>query len=168
VRKQQAAPKLRDYENGLELRNTPVPPVTVRQQVDRFLLGRTYLYRKLYSRLRIRNLQLWSKLKRGSVDAPADPYAITKQLITAIWELAEVHDATLILVSIPSRYMSDNRKAVLRDVSQALGMPYLSLEPYFERSTEPVTFPRDLHWNPQGHRLAAAAIAEFLRAQRLL
>ena len=155
-------------DNGLELQNTPVPPATVWQHVDRFLLGRTYLYRKLYSPLKIRYLQLRSGLKPGSVDDPTDPYTITRQLITVMWELAEANDATLALVSVPSRYMSDDRKAVLHDVSQTLKMPYLSLEPYFERATEPVTFPRDLHWNPQGHRLAAAAIAEFLRAQHLL
>jgi hypothetical protein len=38
----------------------------------------------------------------------------------------------------------------------------------YDRDHRPLFFPVDRHMNPQGNRLAAAAISEYLRSQTLL
>jgi hypothetical protein len=38
----------------------------------------------------------------------------------------------------------------------------------YDRGHRPLFFPSDRHMNPQGNRLAAAAVYEYLRSQTLL
>lgn len=153
----------------LELHNTPVPKATLKQKVDRFLLGRTYFYGKVYGRwgrpiLRKvdRKIRGTDKRKRKESD---NGYMLTTFLIKALHELSSEHDAHFVLVSIP---MNEDKKAKLREVSKALNIPYLALDEHFAALKSPVTFPHDGHWNSYGHAAAAEAIGHLLESQSIL
>jgi lysophospholipase L1-like esterase len=54
----------------------------------------------------------------------------------------------------------------LAALCDALGVPFLDLNPVFRSDPAPLSlfFPSNGHWNPRGHALAAEAVAERLRA----
>jgi hypothetical protein len=52
-------------------------------------------------------------------------------------------------------------------ITEEYEIPYLAVDPQFESTASPVTFPHDAHWNAKGHKLAADAIETFLREVRI-
>jgi hypothetical protein len=91
------------------------------------------------------------------------------------------YDATLFDPSVPNlwRQVGFEMRAAwlggeseeqrrLRAWAARESVPFLDLTPVFreEGRRRPLTFPRDEHWNAQGHAVAAAAIAEWLRTAR--
>jgi hypothetical protein len=103
--------------------------------------------------------------------------------------LASVSDRIVLLVFVPTKYRvygplsrgrgeplpASTSSAFMQQLAQDLSIPYLDLtRPLVEASEELLeqgryTFWRDdTHWNPDGIRTAADAIAERLRAERLV
>ena len=95
-------------------------------------------------------------------DIAPSMHDITERLITAIDELSEKGGARLLLVSVP---MGAEKRKRLQDIAAEKGIPYLQLDEHFQSQGSPVTFPHDVHWNVNGHAVAANAIDDFLAGQ---
>jgi lysophospholipase L1-like esterase len=154
-------------EHGkLKLENVPVPKTTIRQRIQRFLLGRTYLgtglYRGMNSLFQRSNNPIVSdrtdKRDRDSEDKQRI-YDVTHYLITGMNELSKKNGAIFVLVSIP---MDGEKRTFLQKIAATEKIPYLPLDAYFESTVARVTFPHDGHWNAKGHEIAANAIDAFL------
>jgi hypothetical protein len=156
----------------LHLHNTPVPRSTAKQELQRFLLGRTYLGKIIYNRSgRLRQAISGSSAAAGQEFVTGDKREIlaasrdlTGGLIKSMKALLDGHGCRLLVVSVP---MGENEKEFLRGLSQESDIPYLALDAFFETTGTEVIFPHDGHWNAAGHRRAAAAIGRFLRDQKI-
>lgn len=124
---------------------------------------------------------------------PNDPeiqrgWQITENAILEAKQLADRHDATLVVIFVPSREnaywpviegsLPDFDIQQLTDVEDKLAgicelndVGYLNLVPGFRQQAEArqmLYFPLDGHWNPAGHSLAAEIIYGYLVAEGLL
>jgi hypothetical protein len=160
-------------ESGsLALRNTPVPPATCRQWLDRFLHGRTYLGPRLDYGYQALKTRITSVLD-GEAPAPREPNReggptrnnVTYRLMAAMNDVCKAAGARFILVSIP---MGVEDRAMMRQMAERESIPYLQLDEFFESEGVRAVFPHDAHWNARGHAIAAAAIEGFLTGQGLL
>ena len=156
---------------NLKLQNMPVPKATIRQRLDRFFLGRTYLGPRLYFTLRRLKSLVNSMIKSRRVATreknsvgEQTMYDVTHHLITAMNELSRKAGSQFVLVSIP---MNVEKRTWLQKIAEKGSIPYLQLDEYFESKGASVKFPHDGHWNADGHAIAANAIDEFLRELRL-
>jgi lysophospholipase L1-like esterase len=119
---------------------------------------------------------------------------ITDALVERIRDRTTAMGVPLVIVSIPSWRMLDsdywNKDAnkhrldtgrshpdspiwQIREISEQLGLPYLSLKPAFQPHVTAdglytYFIPDDLHWTPAGHEVAATAVSDFLRERHLL
>ena len=163
-------------DGDLELRNSPVPRTSVRQRLELFIHGRTYLISRIYrlfSRVERGVLRRAARARRwleGREDGPRDPgrstrYLLAQRLLEVLDEQCRAIDATFVLVSVPATSESMNPLEVF---SERRGVPYLALDAAFSRVEEKTTFPHDGHWNARGHAVAARAIEGFLSAANLL
>ena len=151
-------------ENGaLQLRNVPVPGANMTQRLIRVLRGRMYL---AYLGPRVYGLVVdGERQETGRMEGdPPRGYEVTYHLIEAVNALCADHDSRLVLVSVP---MKAESRAWLREAAARENIPYLPLDDYFESNKGPTTFPQDLHWNANGHAIAAEAIDAFLRDRGL-
>ncbi len=150
-------------EGNLVLTNRPVPPLSLRQRAGKLVVGRTYFLAQLY---RATRHLCRSATARGEgavigYDA-AEARDITARLLAEMRETARQAGARFFVVGTP---MDSEHAAWLRNVLDALGVPFLHLE----RSLFPpeTYIPRDPHWNAEGHARAAEAIDRFLTEQGL-
>jgi len=156
-----------DIERGeLKLQNVPVPQATIRQQLDRFFLGRTYLGPRLYAgkAALLRHFRSSGNRKtengaKGIGDGQR-MHDVTYHLIKDMNALCKKNGAVFALVSVP---MNAESKAFLQGIAEEEKIPYLPLDAHFESAVTSVTFPHDRHWNATGHGIAANAIGAFLR-----
>ncbi|UCE07651.1 MAG: SGNH/GDSL hydrolase family protein [bacterium] len=156
----------------LKLQNVPVPTTTTKQQLDRILLGRTYLGSKFYAALRSRLSSVVNLGTRNSKTGNSDKYSgseqkkydVTYHLITAMIESSRKNGTQFVLVSIP---MGVEERTFLQNIALKENIPYLQLDKYFESKEATVMFPHDSHWNANGHEVAANAIDAFLGQQGL-
>lgn len=158
-------------EQGLHLRNVPVPKASVRQKLDRFFLGRTYLFARLYraatlasaSAVRIvrhRQAERGESAKvKGRDLAQPDSYLVTLEIIKSMNDLSRKNGARFVLVSAPMR---EKERVALHGLSTKENIAYLPLDSYFASSREKLSFPHDHHWNSTGHETAARAIEHLL------
>jgi len=140
-------------------------------RLDRFLRRNSALYA-----LGGRVLQ---KLGRGApTSAPAeqqaDEWRTEQALLSRLAEECRAAGAALALVIVPGKGPRGEPIPApgaerLTAVAGQTGIPILDLQPALHEAyaAEPVSFPRDEHWTPAGHRTAALAIAKFLRTHRL-
>jgi hypothetical protein len=124
------------------------------------------------------------------VTDPTDPevqrgWELTEAALQEATELAQRHNATLVVIFIPSREhvywpfikdiltevtvaQLDETESRLASICSQLGIPYLNLLPGFRTYSSKgkmLYFPSDGHWNSDGHKLAASIIFNFLVEQ---
>jgi len=139
-------------EGGLELRNVPVPTSTIKQRLERFVYGRTWLYSKLYALLAAEdpNPYRWAPGK----------FVVTVEILKRMDALCREKGARFTVVSVPM--VDPKRREFLEKVCKAHGILHLALDHDFSRVRERTTFPSDRHWSRIGHRHAAKFIERFL------
>jgi len=156
--------------NNLQLQNTPVPKATLKQRIDRTLLGRTYLGKGIYFTIRkiSRFISVSSRDKTRSdtrqTSGQEIQYEMTFHLLKAIDTLCREHNTRFIIVNIP---MDAEKRLFLQELSDKEHIPHLSLQSTFEKTGSEVTFPHDPHWNARGHAVAAGVIEDFLYELKL-
>jgi len=161
-------------DGALALRQVPVPPGTLPQQLDRWLHFRTYLLYRLYH---ARKFVAAAREERArEAEAPPPPGArpavvnkydvdatLTLKLLERIDERVRESGARFLLVSVP---ISDPPLGRLREGLRALGIAHLGLDAAFRRQRD-IRFPGDPHWTPHGHAIAADAVEAFVEQQGL-
>lgn len=152
----------------LRLENTPVPKSTLKQKIDRFFFGRTYVLGRAY----YYGLVAWDKTEglftaghrvsggRDRMRQRRGRYKVTDRLISAMGEIVGKNDAEFVVVSVP---MDEEERVFLEELCLREGIPYLPLDTFFSETEIELTLPHDRHWNPAGHEVAAVAIDRFLR-----
>jgi GDSL-like Lipase/Acylhydrolase len=176
----------------LELTQMPVPHGTLEQRFDRWLHYHTYLLYRVYHPLEYLEAAQEERAHQAAAEAarerragrrrdPAErarrraerlaapnkydvDLSLTLALLGRIDAVVREHGARFLLVSVP---MSDPPRSRLAAGVQALGIPYLPLDPAF-RGQRDIRFEHDAHWTPHGHEIAARAIEDFLEAQGVL
>jgi lysophospholipase L1-like esterase len=115
-------------------------------------------------------------------------WVLTEAALREVNELAQSHNATLVVFFIPSRehvywpYIDeilpdvsveqlDDAEARLAAICQVNEIAYLNLLPGFRsiaNEKKMLYFPSDGHWNKAGHELAAKLVYNFLLDQKLM
>jgi hypothetical protein len=157
-------------ESGsLRLQNVPVPESTLKQRLDRYFYGKTYILGRVYhyclvTHREIAGLFSWADEGNGAKEDSGlrGEFAVTCHLVKAMNDLCRQSNADFMIASVP---MDEGRRAFLQDLCLNENIPYLSLDESFSEAEDRVTFPHDGHWNPTGHYLAAETIERFLRDQ---
>jgi len=146
----------------LKLQNVPIPKSTIKQRLDRFFLGRTFLGPRLYSPVE-RVCSLASRrvaTRETNAAGEQTMYDVTHHLITAMNDVSRKEGAQFVLVSIPT---NEGKRTWLQQVAKMESIPYLPLDKYFDSTGADVSFPHNAHWTARGHAIAASAIDAFLR-----
>ena len=146
-------------EGQLELKNTPVPTPALRQRIDRFLLGKTYLYARLYARVvrPARSTKVWQ----------TNDLELTWALLRAMNHLCRDSGAVLTVISAPMK-RAPAVPQLMRQTCSREQIPFLALDHAFSDQSSATTLPHDHHWNPLGHKVAAEAMEAFLEQEGLL
>jgi len=126
---------------------------------------RSHLLHDMYYRLR----GLWGS---GEAPSPADEapdLQLTSALLKEINREVQSRGAELLVVFVPSKAdiceLTDAmpyQRAIAR-LCREHGIGFFDLAPAFHDTWLRTYYRLDMHWNPRGHRVAAAAIAEHLR-----
>jgi hypothetical protein len=102
-------------------------------------------------------------------DRKARGWEISEDLIRQMREFCESRNVRLLVVGIPTmeRVMEDDRAAAqILAAAESAGAPVLALLDPFRASTstfrETLYYPKDRHWTPAGHDLAAEYVAAAL------
>jgi hypothetical protein len=129
-------------------------------------------------------LEILMKERRAARLAARGPDAVaarvTRHYLSRFQDVCRERDARFLVVEIPDRALYGEGaidEATLRHgrathetllaLTRVLGIETLDLLPVFEDARReqpdvPLTFPRDAHWNANGHRLVATALADQL------
>lgn len=89
-------------------------------------------------------------------------FSYTLLLLKEFKGLCEANGAKPMLILIEG---DERQNEYLYQQASALGIPTLDLLPYFKKAAEdniPYHFQRDKHWNPQGHKICAWALYDFI------
>jgi hypothetical protein len=152
--------------DAIELRNSPVPTASSRQKIEQYLMGKTYLWRRIYLAGAIASNRLKAVMNRSRPGEDSKriekQYKVMSQLIQAINGACRQAQSRLLVVSCP---LDEEKRCRLLTVCAAEEIPYLPLDAALAQSRQAITFPHDPHWNATGHRIAADAIDAFLRQQ---
>ncbi len=161
-------PKFIIEDGALQLTNVPVPEATLAQHLQRFVIGRTYLYGYLF-RTVIMPISLGRQAasiqrdrERGLLTKPnISANEMTGALIAAIKQLCVEKGIPFVLVSVPG---ADRYREFLTQFSDSNAIDYLALDQSFSSVDESeYIIPQDRHWNAYGHALAADAIDDYLQ-----
>ena len=150
----------------IRLKNQPVPRPTLKQRLDRFFVGKTYLLSRLYKQTLRRPLE-WGqpddRVDRGSYGSIEYKELMAERLLDEMHARCRALEARFVLVSGP---MLPVARELLQAWSQRTGVPYLALDASMAAASPmlPLEFPHDPHWSPAGHAVVAGAIEEFLRS----
>lgn len=163
----------------LMLQNTPVPSSSIKQRVERFCWGRSYLMQPLYTQF-FNHYDFFFHLKQNLITClrsdksqkamPSNaPYTdggfpLIRQLLRAMNELCKKNQARLIVVSAP---MEPQVQAFFSKLASDETITYLALDPFFADVGPKAYFPHDLHWNLIGNQVAAKAIDGFLGDRKI-
>ncbi|MCE9613098.1 MAG: SGNH/GDSL hydrolase family protein [Lentisphaerae bacterium] len=145
-------------DEDLILRQVPVPPPTRAMRLERFLLGHTYVWGRLYARL---------GLAHGNDGGLGDFHytgRLTFREIKEIIATTRTAGATPVLVTTPLPPVVDD---LFRRFAADFNVPCVPLSQAFARTAGPLEFAHDPHWNPAGHQVAADAIDATLAAARV-
>jgi hypothetical protein len=150
-------------EGRLELTNVPVPAQKWRQRMEIFILGKTYLFQKMYLGARVFAGKIAARGKPISDDgAKQNRLRITARLVQALDELCREKGAKLVIAS----YAFDaGQIECVKSVCASQAIPFLPLDPALKAARQSFTFPSNPHWNATGHRITADALDAFLRQQ---
>lgn len=158
-----------------------VPKPSMIQRLGKSILGRTYLYARIYRGV----IKPLSKRNAGDArtttanptldfasprpDAETDTHEpgqsttkasrLFRYLLQEFASSVSADGRRFIVVSVPASPLAET---FFKTVTSELAIDYLSLAPYFSKTNEATSFPHDRHWNAAGHKLAAAALADFL------
>lgn len=146
-------------DDGLELRNTPVPESTFKQRCNRFFYGRTYVLGRIYAAVGALTRELRRPNWSGGGTATDDGGEITAAILAAMSDDCRHAGARLVIASVPGSALLPER---LGAIAETIGAPYLPLDAAFGDAE--VTFEHDGHWTSQGHEIAAGAIESFLES----
>jgi hypothetical protein len=155
-------------EDRVMLKNHPVPGPTLKQRLDRFFIGKTYLLSRLYrptlGRLAWRHPG--DRVDRGSYGSVEYKELMARRLLGEIHDRCREMEARFLLVSGP---LLPRGRETLEDWSRRAGVQHLALDTHLAAAARElsVEFPHDRHWNPAGHAVVAGAIEEFLRSIRV-
>jgi hypothetical protein len=162
-----------DLENSnLILRNCPVRQKNIKQRIQCFLYGRTYLggsiqkVRQIYRNYLIRKNR--DKLFLSDSDLKSSNqymFQVTKSLIFAINQFCIVNNIKFVLISTP---MDDVYRSFLENNSISMNILFLGLDKYFSSNEKEMHFKHDGHWNRLGNRMAAEAIDDFFKNKGIL
>lgn len=107
-------------------------------------------------------------------DPSREEWRLTRALLVQFAREVEAQGSRFLLVLIPvapfvrSIEASDRPHAMIRALAAEEAIPVLDLLPTLREasrgSARPLYYPRDAHWTPEGHRVAAQSIAERLRS----
>jgi hypothetical protein len=150
-------------EGRLELTNVPVPTQNWRQRLEIVILGKTYLFQKMYLGGRTFLAQIaarWAPNSEGGFRQRQ--LQITPRLLQALNELCRDKQSTLVIASFG---LDPEQTDCVKAVCASQTIPLLLLDPALTAGRESITFPNNPHWNATGHRLAADALDAFLRQQ---
>lgn len=97
-------------------------------------------------------------------------WRITLNALDKIKELCIQSNAQMVLVVIPGEGTADFNEPheVISDFAKDISIPLIELKQEFLNHPKNVKFPKDEHWNYEGHRLAAEIIDKELRQKMLL
>ncbi len=155
-------------DDRLELRNSPVPPASLRQRAEQWLIGHTYLWRRLYfaGTIAVCRMQSAMGIARNTSKSGAihEQKKIMSCLISSLQGLCAQSGAQLIVVSCP---MHEELRDCLQQACLAETVSYHALDAALSESPEPTVFPHDPHWNRTGHRVVADALDAFFRQQKI-
>lgn len=165
----------------LVLHNVPVPPPQalrtgqfpslIEQGPFEKLLMQSAIYRKLKRPL----LKLGSNL--GWIDPSlTDDWTIGQAILSELFREIREAGAKPVFVIVPSETWANEkrvdtlRKSMLR-LGKREGVDTIDLTPPFHEATQKSSlseyyFEQDRHWTPEGHRLAAELILDYLEKQR--
>lgn len=151
----------------------PVPEVRAMKDIKLWLSTHSVLYillqREVYAPL-LAALRADVSSVQGSEPSALPP--VHTDAIRGFAALAKEKNAQLIVVLIPSKedvreggaYSNARMKAFLEQER----ITYLDLLPVMQKNEalpdHPLYWEHDGHWNPQGNRIAGAALAEYLRS----
>jgi hypothetical protein len=118
----------------------------------------------------------------------SDGWPLTRQALHDTLTQLDQHNPTLIIVTVPSKeqvywdqfqqvatfppdYDIDQLVEPLRQFCTSENLRCLDLTSTFRAEAQKgqqLYFPVDIHWNAAGHALAAQAVGEYLRQEKLL
>lgn len=147
---------------ALELRNVPVPRAPALRRLNRFLLGKSYLWRSMYLGIPAihRQMERGKQDDGESDDSSKSKFEVTRELLRAMDELCVQRGARFIVVSTPLR--NPKKRKFMKRLAEEERFPFLALDAAFADLDSEGTFAHDPHWNAEGHAAAARAIDEFL------
>lgn len=150
-------------DDRLEPKNYPVPRRSWRQSIHLWILGKTYLFRRIYlggNTLVTRIVPKWSQNSgSGLLRRQAD---ITSRLIETIHQLCRENGSKFVIATYG---LDENQSDCVMAVCASESIPCLSLDRALAAGLQSVTFPHDAHWNPIGHLGVADALDDFLTRQ---
>lgn len=139
-------------------------------RVDAYI--KHYYLTPQFMQSRVKNLRSKLKKKIDGDKAPdedlQDKFKLTFSLLKEYQEICRKNSALAVLVMIQGNTRED---AYISSFSESIGIPTLSLVPYFEKLGKNgmrYHFDHDLHWNVVGHKACADALYDFLSSRGLL
>lgn len=143
-----------------------------REKVHFWLIRHSYAYCFLDQLFHTFQYRFWS---RGSTEFSGTTDAPHERLLSPLKRLAESHGFGAAVIYIPEKKDFLDRPERVREEAgflesecAGLGIPFFDLTPALRENPSNVYFKVDDHWTKKGHSLAAAAVAEFLKARGLV
>jgi len=150
----------------------PVPPPSVQQKFERYLLGNFYIARGLYPVLGLPFALADHYTNKGSENnaenlnlSEQDKLPATIYILDKLAKTINAHnpDTPLIIVSAP---LSAEKYHAIDSVCTQHNLLCLNLRTTFKQhKNSNWHFPNDRHWNETGHKIVADAIEEFLQGK---
>ncbi len=154
-----AAAQTTDGEAELYIEDLPVPPQSLRQRIDGYILGNFYLARGIYPYLGMVLDGIYHLFASPVSFEPADEFAATSFALDQLIKTAEQQGSRVVVVQTP---LSKVKHQVIAEQCRGHSIDCLHLNKTFKKKEKDWHFPSDRHWNAKGHRLAADAIDHFL------
>jgi hypothetical protein len=150
-------------DGSLELRNSPVPAASCRQRIELYIMGKTYLIRRIYIGGVTFATRIASRWKKGPGESGIqEQMEVTALLMKALNKFCGEKGFKLVLAG----YGLDKRQTdCIQAVCSSSQIPWIPLDSALRAGRQSVTLSGDPHWNQNGHRIVAEAMDAFLRQQ---
>ena len=118
----------------------------------------------------IQNLRLWQAGYRLATNnfLVHDRFDINAALLERFMELSENHEFEPVILFLPGKTdtpIHKRERAFLNTWTSERSVPYLDLTPVIHGAGVSNTYiAGNWHWNPEGHRIAAEAVLDFVKA----
>lgn len=150
----------RGPDGELVLRNQPVPPVGLKERIQKYVFSETYFFSKLDIRLR-RATKQGGKAVRSTAG-----FDLTRDLVMQIDATCRELGAQLVIML--ARTGRDDWLEFIDGELDAAEIPHFGLLEAFENPSERLQYEHDQHWNPAGHRVVSRVFEDFLLEQGIL